>query len=245
MTADIGRDARFGATLFDALRVLIVGGIPAGVLVAGLGSRLAMLVLRMTSPDGVNGIESDDGFTIGRFTLGGTYNLMLIGAAVGLIGAGAYLMVRRWLIGPPWFRRLTVGLAAGVVVGSMLVHADGVDFTVLEPTWLAVSLFVVLPGCFGVVVGAAVDAVERPGSWTRRGWRHWVLPIVLVACFPAVLPILVIATVVLAVWIPLRDTDAVARVRGLGAWKVTMRATWLAIAVLGLVALVNDVGELA
>ena len=39
-----------------------------------------MLVLRITSPDSVHGIESDDGFTIGQVTLGGTYNLMQLGA---------------------------------------------------------------------------------------------------------------------------------------------------------------------
>ena len=69
------------------LRVIIVAGIPVGVLVAGFGSRLVMLVLRVTSPDGVRGVTSDDGFTIGDVTLTGTYNLLLLGATVGIIGA--------------------------------------------------------------------------------------------------------------------------------------------------------------
>jgi hypothetical protein len=70
--------------------VVVMAGIPTGVVVAGVGSRLAMLLLRLTSSSSVGGVSSDDGFEIGRFTLGGTYNLLLLGAAVGVIGAVAY-----------------------------------------------------------------------------------------------------------------------------------------------------------
>lgn len=65
----------------DRLRLLIVAGITTGVLVVGVGSRLAMFALRLTSPEHVRGITSDDGFVIGRFTLSGTYNLLALGAA--------------------------------------------------------------------------------------------------------------------------------------------------------------------
>ncbi|HEY7626101.1 MAG TPA: hypothetical protein VH761_03495, partial [Ilumatobacteraceae bacterium] len=70
------------------MRVIVVGGVATGAVVVGLGSRLAMLILRLTSPHRVRGVTSDDGFVIGRVTLGGTYNLMQLGAAVGVIGAG-------------------------------------------------------------------------------------------------------------------------------------------------------------
>src|SRR5687768_18610943 len=100
--------------LIEGMRVLIVGGIPVGVLVAGVGSRLAMLLLRVTSPDRLVGVISDDGFTIGEFTLGGTYNLLMLGAVVGIIGAGAYRMVAPWLIGPAWLRRLTTGFGSEI-----------------------------------------------------------------------------------------------------------------------------------
>src|SRR5829696_4411584 len=143
--------------LVEGLRVLTVAGIPTGVLVAGVGSRLAMLLLRLTSDESVNGLESDDGFTIGEVTLSGTYNLLMLGATVGVIGAGAYRMVRPWLIGPNWLRRVTVALGAGAVVGSMLIHADGVDFRALTPTWLAIGLFVALPATFALAVAVAVD----------------------------------------------------------------------------------------
>ena len=226
----------------ERLRVLIVAGVPTGVLVAGVGSRLAMLLLRLTSPDEVIGVTSDDGFEIGRVTIGGTYNLLLIGAMVGVIGAAAYRAVAPWLLGPTWFRRLTVAAASGAVVGSMLVHADGIDFRFLQPTWFAIGLFVALPALFGATVATAVDRVAA--GPTSPGWHRWILPIVLVAAFPPVIVIVATAALVLAVWVPAR--------RGLvppgGSSKraaLAVRAVWLAIAVLGLAALVGDVRALS
>lgn len=224
--------------------MLIVGGIPFGVVVAGLGSRLAMLLLRLTSPDYVIGVTSDDGFTIGKLTLSGTYNLLLLGAAVGIVGAAAYRMVAPRLIGPHWFRRLTTGLAAAAVVGASLVHADGVDFTLLGPTWLAIGLFVALPGLFGLLIGPTVDAVARPGSWTAAGRRRGSLPVLLVACFPLTLFVVAIATFVLAAWVALRRLDLVRRVRNALVFGLVVRAGWLSVALLGLVALIDDVSAL-
>ncbi len=138
-----------GDRILETIRVIVVAGIPYGALVAGLGSRLAMLLLRLTSERRVIGIRSDDDFVIGKFTLAGTYKLIALGASVGMIGAAAYLLVAPRLIGSPWFRRLTVGLASGAVVGSMLVHSNGIDFTQLTPKWLAIGLFIALPAVFG------------------------------------------------------------------------------------------------
>ena len=232
------------AEVFDRFRVLVVAGVTVGVLVVGVGSRLAMFLLRLTSPDRVIGVTSDDGFTIGRFTLAGTYNLLLLGAAVGVIGAAAYRAVAPWLLGPGWFRRSTIAAASGVVVGSMLVNTDGIDFRLLKPLWLAIGLFVALPAVFAVAIGVAVDRVASADSWTRVGRRRWVLPLVLIAGFPPVLFIVVPAFLVLAVWVPLRLSVAPSGEVPLGM-RVAIRGVWLAIAVAGLVALVRDVGELA
>jgi len=228
--------------VLERFRVLVVAGVSIGVLVVGVGSRLAMFVLRLTSPDQVIGLTSDDGFTIGRFTLGGTYNLLVLGAAVGLIGAAAYRAVAPWLLGPGWFRRFTTAAASGAVVGSMLVHADGIDFRLLKPLWLAIGLFVALPALFAVAIGVAVDRMSSADSWTNVGRRRWVLPVMLIAPFPPVLVFAVPALVVLTVWVPVRrwlvERD-VPLVLGLA-----VRGAWLAIAVLGLVALVGDIADL-
>ncbi|MGB5757944.1 MAG: hypothetical protein WBM50_13590 [Acidimicrobiales bacterium] len=230
--------------VFERFRVLVVAGVTVGVLVVGVGSRLAMLLLRLTSPESVVGATSDDGFTIGRFTLGGTYNLLLLGASVGIIGAAAYRAVAPWLLGPAWFRRLTTAVASGAVVGSMLVHSDGVDFRLLKPLWLAIGLFVALPALFAVAIGLGVDRVASADSWTKVGRRRWALPLVLIAGFPLVLFIAVPALLVLAAWVPVRQSLTSIETVPL-MMRVIIRSVWLAIAVAGLVALVRDVGELA
>lgn len=226
----------------EKLRVLIVAGFATGVVIAGIGSRLAMLVLRLTSPDRAIGLESDDGFRIGQFTLAGTYNLLALGAAVGFIGAVAYRAVAPWLLGKNWVRRLTTAAGAGVVVGSLIIHADGLDFNLLKPTWLAIVFFVGLPAFFGAVIGTVVDRVAAPQSWTaRRPWR-WAIPVVFVACFPQTWPMLIISVPVMLIWVTIRHTisaDHVPTVAGL-----VVRAGWLAIAGWGLIALVQDVDAL-
>jgi hypothetical protein len=224
------------------LWVLIVAGIPTGVLVAGVGSRLAMLLLRLTSPDAVVGVTSDDGFEIGRFTVGGSYNLLVLGAVVGVIGAATYRAVAPWLLGPGWFRRLTVAAGSGAVVGSMLVHADGIDFRLLQPTWLAIGLFVALPALFGAVIAVAVDRASAvPAS---RGWRRWIGPTVLMAAFPPTIVVVALAALMLAAWVPARR-GLVSTGWSSGRAALAVRAVWLALAVLGLAALVGDVRALS
>jgi hypothetical protein len=229
----------------ESLRVITVAGIGAGVLLVGVGGRLAMFILRLTSPVGVIGVTSDDGFVIGRFTLSGTYNLLVLGAGVGIIGAAAYTMVSPWLLGPLWFRRFTTGAASAAVGGSMLLHADGVDFTLLGPTWLAITLFVALPGLFGLLIGPVVDRVAGPGFWTARGVWRWLLPILLVAWFPQSLPVFGVTAVVLAAWMVLRSTGPVQRLRATRGYALAVRAVWLSIALAGLVAVIGDVRGIA
>ncbi len=235
-------DASAVAEVCERLRVLVVAGIPVGVVVVGVGSRLAMLLLRVTSPEQVRGVESDDGFTIGQVTLAGTYNLLMLGAAVGIIGAAAYRTVAPWLIGRTWFRRVTTAAASGAVVGSMLIHADGVDFTVLKPTWLAIGLFVALPAAFGAAIGSAVDSVSSPASSTVDGRRRWALPMFLVACFPPTLILLPFAAATLVASMALRR--AFPRVVPASV-RIAMQAIWLSIALAGLVALVGDIQAIA
>jgi hypothetical protein len=231
--------------VLDELTLLALAGIWTGVVVAGIGSRLAMLILRLTSHPRVIGIQSDDDFTIGRFTFFGTYNLLVLGAAFGVIGAALYQWVRPWLIGPQWFRYVTVGLACGAVVGSMLIHADGIDFRALTPTWLAIALFIALPFLFGVAIGWTVDRLDREGSFARRGRARFVVAAISALLFPLTLIVLAIATLVLFGWVSAREAwraegNALPRV-----FTLVMRGVWLAIAVLGLVALVNDIRDIA
>jgi hypothetical protein len=143
-----------------------------------------MLLLRVTSSDRVIGIQSDDDFTIGR--VHPRRDLQPVAARRGVRDPRSrrLSLVAPRLIGPVWFRRVTVGLASGAVAGSMLVHADGIDFTQLTPKWLAIGLFVALPAVFGKFIGPAFDAVSAPDSWAATGRRRWLIPVIAIACFP-------------------------------------------------------------
>ncbi len=66
-----------GATLASG----VSAGFISGVLIGGVGGRLAMLVLRLTSDPALRGAQTDDGFTIGVFS---TETLFLLGVTAGL-----------------------------------------------------------------------------------------------------------------------------------------------------------------
>ena len=233
----------YGEELIELLRICVVAGVPVGILVIGLGSRLAMFVLRVTSPDYVVGMTSDDGFEIGRITLSGTYQLLALGALVGVIGALAYVAVAPWLIGPGWFRRLTVGVTAGALVGSLVIVPGGIDFTFLEPTWLAVALFVGLPVVSGMVLTLAVDVVAAPESWTVRGRTAWLLPVILLALVPPAALVIAPVFLVVAVLLPLRRLFF-APLFGSRLGRLAVRAAFFLIPVLSFMALGQDLADL-
>ncbi|MDH2416418.1 hypothetical protein [Nocardioides sp. CER19] len=152
--------------LVRRLGLVVVAGLVLGALVAGFLGRLAMFLLIRLSPE-LEGTISDDGFEMGRFTVSGSLHLVSAGAFLGLVGAVVYLLARWLLFGPEWFRVGSVALAAGVGVGNQLVHTDGVDFTLLEPAWLAVLLFVAIPGLYGGLLTIVAE---------RRILADWPVP---------------------------------------------------------------------
>ena len=126
--------------------VLLIG-VACGVVVTGVLSRLVMFLLAELNPEAA-GIRSDDGFIMGQITLSGSTQLALAGAQLGTIGAFLYMALRGLMIGPPWFRLLSISVGPGVVVGAMLVHTTGIDFHLLHPLWLTIGSFVLIPVVF-------------------------------------------------------------------------------------------------
>lgn len=150
-----------GMALLDRFGAAALGGMIAGFAVGGIGGRLAMFVLRVTSDERVVGIQSDDDFTIGQISSASVF-LILATTLVGTLLAFGYLLVRRWL--PEGRRPLQAALFFGLVGGAAVIKPDGVDFTRLSPLWLAVLLFVALPAGYGWVMASIVERlVARPG----------------------------------------------------------------------------------
>ncbi len=136
----------------------------AGLVWGGVGGRVAMRIIFLTSDERVRGLTSDDGFEIGRIS-GDTIFLLIFTSILGAVAGLLYGLVRMLLRGPRWLIAIAVGVtvAAGAG-GGLIVNADGIDFRVLEPLWLAVGLFLLIPGAWGVTVVLLTERLLRPGT---------------------------------------------------------------------------------
>jgi len=213
------------------------GGI-AGLLIGGVGGRLAMLLLRFTTETPIKGIESDDGFTMGQFTIGSTLSLLMVCAVLGSIGG---LIV---IVGRPFFSRrfALVGwpLAAGAIVGSTIIKSDGVDFTLLEPKALAVAMFIAIPAAGAFVI-----------TWLIYRWEAWWWAdrkrtiFAATGGLPALVffPLGVVATAVALIWlVALRFGE----LRRLNSWqpvRVLALLVFAALTALGLMSLGGDISD--
>jgi hypothetical protein len=145
-------------------------GLIAGVVVGGIGSRVIMRIMALTSAPAVRGAETDFGATVGQITLGGTLFLLILGGILGMAGGIAYLAVRKLLPGPRWAEGLVFGVLVLALVGRLLVVPDNPDFLILSPAGLAVALFSALPILFGLLFvplqrlfEPPIAALGRPG----------------------------------------------------------------------------------
>ena len=218
-----------GALLAVARRIgaAIAAGMLAGLVVGGIGGRIAMFILRVTSSSRVIGITSDDGFRIGRISAE-TFFLLIFTTALGAVGGLIYLFGRQWV--PARWRVAVSGTFFGVVLAAGVIKPDGVDFSLLSPLWLAVVLFVLISVVFGLVVSLLVERLLAREARQGLGW--WVyLPL------PALLlggPVAWVAIVVIwLAWAIGHTVPVVGR-----AWRSPVVA-WLARAAIAVLIVVN------
>lgn len=210
------------ALYFDAAAFVSRGlwiGFLCGALIGGLGGRLAMFILRLTSDDSVRGLETDDGFAIGDFT-GETAFLVIFTAVLGAAGALLYLPGREWL--PHRARAPLSGLLFGTLGGAIVIEPGSIDFTLLEPLWLAVAMFIALPALYGIALSAFIEQriSHAATSERQKGLRGWfgVLPLgLLLVGGPFGVAVALVGAIVVAV----NRTGALAR-----AW-CSMPAVWV------------------
>lgn len=120
-----------------------------------------MFVLRVTSGPKVVGLKSDDGFLMGQFS-SSTGFLVMFCAALGAMGGVYYVAIRGFL--PEGRRAVLTGLLAALIIGSVVIHPEGVDFTAISPRWLALALFLVLPALYGAATSGLVENLARRTS---------------------------------------------------------------------------------
>jgi len=227
-----------------SLAAISVAGALAGVLVGGIGGRLAMMLLARLNPQ-VTGLTSDDGFIMGRFTVGNTLSLLAVGFGLGVFGAAFYAVLRGLMIGPRWFQVLSISVGPAVVVGEMLVHTDGVDFTLLEPAGLAIALFVLIPGAYAVMVTMLAERWMASDGWFATSQLRRVIPTLLVWVVGFfLLPALAVLILLWVVREVLRrtPTGAAALAHPAGLWLV--RAALAVLFMASTVELLSETAEL-
>jgi hypothetical protein len=220
-----------GATLASG----VTGGFLPGLLIGGVGGRLAMLVLRLTSDPRLRGTRTDDDFVIGRVS---TETLFLLGvtAGLGILGGLLYLIVRGWI--PERRRIVAMTVFYGVVGGAGIVRPDGLDFTLLSPLPLAVAMFVAISAAYGATMSWLTERMLREGSAMRRwrwAWIAGLLPLVAANIVGAL-----VLLVAVLVWLAGRANPG-----AIGAWRSRAmtsigRALLAVAAVLSAVGLVRD-----
>ena len=184
--------------------VVGAGGLIGG-LVGGIGGRLVMFVLRLTSPENLRGIETDDGAIIGDFTFDGTLFLAMFVAALGGLYGGLYGLLRSFIT-PSWRIALSAVLV-GLVGGALLIHDDGIDFSLLRPRAFAVVSFIAIPALMGAGTAWLVErwSYRTPLTRTRKGaLALGFVPTVLFLPLAAIGLVASVAVAVLAQFGPLR-----------------------------------------
>jgi hypothetical protein len=152
-----------------------LAGAIAGLVAGGVGGRLVMMVLARLNPL-AKGTLSDDGFVMGHFTLAGTLNLLVVTTILGALGGLVWVALRGLRFGPSWWRAVSMPLGATLVIGSMMVHSDGVDFVFLDPPLVAVGLTLLIPLLATVLVTVLGDRWIGDGAtvWQRvPAWVAW------------------------------------------------------------------------
>lgn len=175
--------------------VALAAAAVSGLLVGGVLGRLAMRLLALTSPDIAQGRLTDDAARVGAFSLSGSVTLAIALTVFSALLVGpAYLLARRILPSRRRDRIACFALLTGLVGGALFVHDHpSFDYTILQPTWLAVSLFVAVPAGVGALTAFLTELVVPPprpqfpgplGRW----WRSravtvagWTLYAVLIA----------------------------------------------------------------
>lgn len=229
------------AQVLRPVAATVAVGAALGFLVGGVGSRLAMRALFLTTGPHVTGRISDDGFAIGRFDLSATLGLLVLGALIGVIGAFVYLAVRPFLMGPAWLRHTGCALGAGMVVGSMLVHTTGIDFIILQPRWFAIALFVAIPALFGLLVPPAIERAIRSEGWFQTAPAKLALIPLLVFAFPPLLLLVGLPTAaVVGGYHLVQRSPGASRVAHHGVTMSLVRTGFVAVALVGLRSLIED-----
>ncbi len=150
--------------LGEVLRDISRGGIAGlivGLVVAGLGGRVAMRLAALAVPS-ATGSFTENGNRIGDITLGGSLGLIIfVGLLASLFLATIWVTISPWLPGPTIVKGL---LAAPIAVafGSVaLIDSNNPDFVVLRHDPLVVAILLTTVALTGPAMALTDDWLDR------------------------------------------------------------------------------------
>ena len=139
-----------------------VAGIVAGLVVGGLGSRIAMRISAIATGPTCSSLMTENGNTCGEITADGTAGLLIFGGLFpGILGGMIYVVVKPSLAGLERWKGLAFGLMLLAAFGSAVIEPDNVDFGLFGTPALNVVLFAVLFPLFGLAASPLADRMDR------------------------------------------------------------------------------------
>lgn len=226
------------------LAVALGSGLVSGLVMAGMGGRLAMRILGATSPSAQGRMTEADQI-VGEITIDGSIGFILFfGAAVGLLSGVIFMLIRRWLPPGRW-RGFTFGAMLLILFATRIepLRPNNEDFDIVGPGWLSIIVFLAIGLGHGMLLAALAGRFSGSVPLISKDLaaiaKH--LPILSLLLIP---PSVVISLVIGAVYIlarrALEDDD---RSRGITIIKIgrAIGAAALLVALPGFVTGVIDI----
>lgn len=139
----------------------VFAGLIAGFVVGGIGSRVAMRIAGAVDEGPVPGMLTANESVVGKITLGGTVELILIATVFGASFGVLYVLLRRWLGGRTRWHGPLAGALLLATFGAVIIEGDNRDFRLFGATGLNIAMFAALPFLFGVVIAPTTRLLER------------------------------------------------------------------------------------
>jgi hypothetical protein len=149
-----------------SLLVAIVVGGAVGLVVGGLGARVAMRLVALAEPTDLTGARTLSGGVVGELTWSGTADVLLAGLAVGVLGGLLYLALRGVLPRRDGLRAAV--FAAFLVLVPGAVFSGDSEFRQLERPLVALAVFVPVFVLYGLLVPLVVER-HAPAPERTRG----------------------------------------------------------------------------
>lgn len=195
----------FGSFALKFAKTLATGFLPglvSGFFAFGLGSRVAMRVMAATSGPEVQGAKTEADAIVGKITFEGTMFLILAGTVIGGVAGLVYLAIKPWLPEERWKRNTIFSVVMLALVGRALVDSNNIDFFILSPAALAVSMFVAMPLLYGWIFVVLHDRLtplimHKRGRWTTA---FLLAPCLLPLAAGGVLSLVIVPLLLLVGW---------------------------------------------